>query len=118
MNLVLWIVAILLAVAFGMAGLTKASQPKEKLAPKMPWVNDYSANGVKLIGTAEVLGALGLVLPWATGIAKILTPLAAVGLAVIMVLAAIHHARKRETQGVAVCVVLFALAAFVAIGRF
>lgn len=56
MNLVLWIVAILLAFAFGMAGIMKMSQPKEKLAPRMSWVNDYSANAVKGIGLAEFLG--------------------------------------------------------------
>jgi uncharacterized membrane protein YphA (DoxX/SURF4 family) len=117
-NLALWIVSILLAFAFGAAGFTKISQPKEKLSSKMHWVDDYSANGVKLVGLAEILGALGLILPWATGIAKILTPLAAVGLAIIMVLAALYHGRKGETREVAVNVVLFALAAFVAIGRF
>jgi uncharacterized membrane protein len=114
----LWIVAILLAVAFGMAGLMKVSQPKEKLSPKMHWVDDYSATGVKLVGLAEILGALGLILPQATGIATVLTPLAAVGLAIIMVLAAIYHGRKGESREVVVNVVLFALAAFVAIGRF
>ena len=118
MNIVLWIVAILLAFAFGAAGLTKISQPKEKLSPKMHWVDDYSANGVKLVGLAELLGAIGLILPQATGIAKILTPLAAVGLAVIMVLAAIYHARKGEKREVVINAILFALTVFVAIGRF
>jgi uncharacterized membrane protein YphA (DoxX/SURF4 family) len=117
-NIVLWIVAIILAAAFVMAGAMKVSQPPEKLAPKMPWVNDYSAGTVKLVGAAEILGGIGLILPRATGIATVLTPLAAVGLAVIMVLAAIHHGRKGETQGVIVNVVLFILSAFVAIGRF
>src|SRR5437763_6403912 len=96
MNVALWIVAILLAAAFGMAGITKMTKPKEELAPKMGWVNDYSATNVKLIGAVELLGAIGLILPWATGIAKILTPLAAVGLGLVMVLAAIYHARKGE----------------------
>jgi uncharacterized membrane protein YphA (DoxX/SURF4 family) len=118
LNLTLWIAAILGAFMFGMAGIMKMSQPKEKLAPKMPWVNEYSANNVKLVGLAELLGAIGLILPWATGIAKVLTPLAALGLALIMVLAAIHHARRKEFQGIGVNVVLFAISIFVAIGRF
>jgi uncharacterized membrane protein len=117
-NIVLWIIAILLAFAFGAAGLTKISQPKEKLSPKMHWVDDYSANSVKLVGLAELLGAIGLILPQATGIARILTPLAAVGLAVIMVLAAVYHAKRGEKREIVINVVLFALAAIVAIGRF
>ena len=118
MNLALWIAAILLAVTFGMAGVTKLMQSKEKLAPKMSWVNDYSANGVKGVGLAELLGAIGLILPWATGILKWLTPLAAVGLAIIMVLAIVYHLRKKETQALPIVTVLLALSLFVAVGRF
>jgi uncharacterized membrane protein len=118
MNITLWIVSILLAFAFGMAGITKATSPKEKLAPKMSWVNDYSANAVKAIGVAEFLGAVGLILPWATGILKWLTPLAAVGLAIIMVLAIAYHVRKKEFQVLPFNAILLALSLFVAIGRF
>jgi putative exporter of polyketide antibiotics len=84
----------------------------------MPWVNDYSPGMVKFVGAAELIGAIGLILPQATGIATILTPLAAVGLAVIMVLATIHHSRKGETQGLITTVILLALSIFVAVGRF
>lgn len=66
----------------------------------------------------EILGAIGLSLPGATGIAPILTPIAATGLAITMVLAAVVHARLKENQQIVVNVVLFALAAFVAIMRF
>jgi uncharacterized membrane protein YphA (DoxX/SURF4 family) len=118
MNLVLWIIAGVLAALFGMAGLMKATQPKEKLAENMGWVDDYSAGTVKLIGIAEILGALGLILPAAFGVAEILTPLAATGLAIIMVLAAVVHARRKETPMIAFNLVLAALAAFVAIMRF
>jgi uncharacterized membrane protein YphA (DoxX/SURF4 family) len=118
MNITLWIVAILLAIAFGMAGATKLATPKEKLAPKMSWVNDYSANGVKGVGLAELLGAIGLILPQATGILTWLTPLAAVGLAIIMVLAIAYHARKKEFQPLPINAILLALSLFVAIGRF
>ena len=118
MNVALWIASILLAVAFGMAGITKLLQSKEKLAPKMGWVNDYSANGVKGVGLAELLGALGLILPRATSTLTWLTPLAALGLAIIMVLAIAYHARKKETQPLPINAVLLALSLFVAIGRF
>lgn len=118
MNVILWIVAIVLAAAFAMAGLMKLSQPKEKLAEKMAWVEDFSPSTIKFIGAVEILGALGLVLPAATGIATVLTPLAATGLAIVMVLAALVHARRKEQQLIGVNVVLFVLAAFVAVMRF
>jgi uncharacterized membrane protein len=118
MNIALWIVQGLLAVMFGIAGVTKSTQPKDKLAERLPWVEDFSSNTVRLIGVVELAAALGLILPAVTGIAPILTPLAAAGLAVVMVLAATTHIRRKELSGVAFNAVLFALAAFVAWGRF
>ena len=119
MNVALWIVAGLLAVAFLAAGLMKLSTPHEKLAERMAWVNDYTAGQVKAIGAVEVLGAIGLILPAVTGIAPILVPLAAAGLAVVMVLAAVMHLRRGDGAAAVVPnVVLFALAVFVAWGRF
>jgi uncharacterized membrane protein len=118
MHVALWIVQAILAAMFGMAGVMKSTQPKEKLAPKLPWVEDFSTNTVRLIGVVELLAALGLILPAATGIAPILTPLAATGLAIVMVLAAATHIRRKEPSGVAFNAVLFALAVFVAWGRF
>lgn len=118
MNTVLWIVQIVLAVAFALAGIGKLTQPKEKMQERMGWVEDYSASTVKLIGAAELLAAIGLVLPAATGILPWLTPLAALGLVVIMVLAIPVHLRRHETQMVVVNVVLALLAAFVAWQRF
>lgn len=118
MNITLWIIAAVLAVVFFMAGLMKAMQPKEKLAANMGWVEGFSAGTVKFIGVVEMLGALGLILPAAFGIAPILTPLAATGLAITMVLAAVVHARRKESQMIVVNVVLLALAAFVAVMRF
>ncbi len=118
MNIALWIVAVLLAGVFLMAGAMKATRPKEKLAPSLPWVEDFSAGTVRFIGVVEVLGAIGLILPAALGIVPILTPLAAAGLAITMVLAAIVHVRRGETRNIGVNVVLFALAVFVAVMRF
>jgi uncharacterized membrane protein YphA (DoxX/SURF4 family) len=118
MNVFVWILQIVLALAFVAAGLTKLTQSREKLRPRMGWVDDYSDQSVKLIGAAEVLGALGLVLPWWTGIAPILTPLAAVGLAVVMIGAIITHGKRRELPQVAFNVVLLVLAVIVAVVRF
>jgi uncharacterized membrane protein len=118
MNVVLWIVQAVLAVAFVLAGVMKATQPKEQLAPKLPWAEDFSPGTIRLIGVAELLGGIGLILPAVTGIAPILTPIAAACLAFVMVLAAVTHIRRKEPSGVAINAVLFALAALVAWGRF
>lgn len=118
MNVTLWILQGLLALLFGSAGLMKATQPKEKLAKNLPWVEDFSPATVKFIGIVELLAGLGLILPAVTGVVPVLTPIAAAGLAVVMVLAAATHIRRKETQGVIFNVILFALAAVVAWGRF
>jgi uncharacterized membrane protein len=118
MNIALWIVAGVLAAVFLSAGVLKLTQPKEKLRANLAWVDDFSARTVKFIGLMEILGAIGLIVPAVTGIATILTPLAATGLAITMVLAAVVHARRREPQLIVVNAVLFALALFVAIMRF
>ena len=94
MNTVLWILQIVLAVAFGLAGIGKLAQPKEKLQERMGWVEGYSQGTIRLIGAAEVLAAIGLVVPAATGILPWLTPLAALGLVVVMVLAIRVHLRR------------------------
>ncbi|GAA0720984.1 DoxX family protein [Dactylosporangium roseum] len=118
MNVFLWILQGLLGAAFVVAGAMKVGQPKEKLAKNMTWVERRTPGTVKFIGATEILGGLGLILPWATGIATILTPLAAVGLALIMVLAVADHVRAREHQVIPINVILGALAVVIAIGRF
>jgi uncharacterized membrane protein YphA (DoxX/SURF4 family) len=116
MNILLWVLQLLLAALFLIAGGTKLSQPKERLQPRMTWVADRSAGQVKLLGAAEVLGALGVILPWATGIAKVLTPIAAVGLAVVMAGAVVVHTRRTEPWYIQAVICL--VAAVVAVGRF
>ncbi len=118
MNIALWIVQILLAVAFLGAGIMKSTQSKEKLGEKMAWVEDFSPGMIRFIGIAEVLGAIGLILPAVTGIAPVLVPLAATGLAVAMVGAIITHVRRSELNVIGANVALLLLAAFVAWGRF
>jgi uncharacterized membrane protein YphA (DoxX/SURF4 family) len=118
MNVFLWIVQGLLGAAFIAAGLMKITQPREKLAGNMQWVTRRTPGTVKFIGVMETLGGLGLILPWATGIATILTPLAAVGLAIVMVLAIGDHVRAKEYNVIGVNVILGALAVVIAAGRF
>ena len=119
MNVVLWIVAGVLAAAFLASGLMKLAQPKKKIVDSgMGWAEDFSDGAVKGIGALEVLGALGLILPAVFDVATVLVPMAATGLALIMLGAAVTHARRKESQMVVVNVVLLLLAAFVAWGRF
>jgi hypothetical protein len=119
MNVALWIVAGVLAVAMLGSGLTKAIQPREKLVKSgMGWAEDFSPNTVKLIGVLEALGAIGLILPALLDIAPILVPVAATGLAITMAGAVIVHLRRKEYQATAPSAVLLLLALFVAWGRF
>ena len=118
MNIVLWIIAGVLAALFLAAGVTKLTQPKEKLVSRMAWTADFSTRTLKLIGALEVLAAVGLIAPPLLGIAPVLVPLAAVGLVLIMVGAAVTHARRREAPMIAGNLILLALAAVVIWGRF
>ncbi|RAS57146.1 DoxX-like protein [Lentzea atacamensis] len=120
MNIVLWILASLLAAVFLAAGAAKLAQPKEKLtaSPNMAWATGFSPGLIKLIGAVEVLAAIGLILPAALDIVPVLVPLAAVGLVLVMIGAAATHARRRETQAIVTNIVLLAVAAVVAWGRF
>ena len=119
MNVALWIAAGVLAAAFLAAGLLKITGKREQMVERMAWVGDYSQGQVRAIGVVEVLGAIGLILPAVTGIAPILVPLAASGLAITMVLASIMHLRRGDgVSAVVPTIVLFALAVFVAWGRF
>jgi uncharacterized membrane protein YphA (DoxX/SURF4 family) len=117
MKIVLWILQILLAAAFIAAGAMKLTQPLAMLATALPWTADVPGALVRFIGVAEILGALGLVLPAATRILPRLTPLAAAALAVDMVLATLFHLVRGEAMAVPPTLVLAALLVFVAWGR-
>ncbi|MBO9539765.1 DoxX family protein [bacterium] len=113
----LWVLQVLLAAMFGMAGTMKATAPITQLAANMPWVAELPAL-VRFIGIAELAAALGLILPAATRILPFLTPLAGAGLALIMVLAAGFHGMRGEYGSIGMNVLLGALAILVAWGRF
>lgn len=88
----LWVVQVLLALVFAMSGVMKLAVPYEELLKQQgPWVQSVPEGLVKFIGVAEVSGALGVILPAATRIKPLLTPLAAAGFVVIMVLASGLH---------------------------
>ena len=117
MNIILWVVQVLLAGMFGMAGIMKTFQTA-KAKEQMPWAKNRSDTFVRFIGTAEILGALGLFLPLLTGILPWLTPLAAVGLATIQLLAIFtEHLPKKEYKVIPINMLLLALSIFVVAGR-
>ena len=118
MNVALWIAAGLLAAVNLAAGATKLLKPKEALVKQMPWAADSSVRSVHSIGVLEVLGAVGVVVPGAAGVATVLVPLAAVGLALLQVGAGVVNVRYGEFNRLPINGVLIALAAFVAWGRF
>ncbi|WP_033346382.1 DoxX family protein [Catenuloplanes japonicus] len=119
MNIVLWVIAGLLAVAFGFSGIMKLTQPRAKLvASGQAWAEHAPAGAEKAIGAAELAAAIGLIVPPLVGIATILTPLAATGLVLLMIGAMIVHVVRKEFPMLAPNVVLAILAAIVAWGRF
>lgn len=117
MDIALWIVQVLLAAMYGMAGVMKAFQTA-KAKQQLPWAKNRSDAFVRFVGISELLGALGLILPTATGILPWLTAIAAIGLALIQLLAIFtEHLPKKEFNILPINVVLLALSAFIVIGR-
>ena len=119
MNALLWTLQIVLAAIFAGAGAIKLIQSRDQLAKTLGgWVYEFPAPLLKPLGLAELLGAIGLIVPPLVHIAPILTPLAAIGLVLTMIGAVVTHARRGEFPNVAVNVVLAIMAAVVAWGRF
>jgi uncharacterized membrane protein YphA (DoxX/SURF4 family) len=117
LHVTLWIVQVLLAAFFLMAGINHGLRPIAEAAQSSPWITGVPVWLARFIGFAEVAGAVGVVLPAATRIKPGLTPLAAAGLAVIMLLAVPFHIMRGEASVIAFNIVPALLAAFVAWGR-
>jgi hypothetical protein len=119
-NIALWIAQGLLALVHLAAGGLKVVRPREQLVTSgnFDWMKDSSDAGVKAVGLVEILGALGVILPWLTGIAPVLTPIAAIGLVVVQIGALRVHLVRDERRPLPANVLLLLLAAFAAVGRF
>ncbi|MEV1295907.1 DoxX family protein [Pseudonocardia sp. NPDC049635] len=125
MNTILWAAAIVLAAVFFTSGTLKVALSKEKLRAAgrirgrdgAAWTEEFSPVAIKAIGVLELLAAIGLVAPPLVGIAPVLVPLAALGLVVIMVGAAVTHLRRKEHPHVVINLAYLALAAVVVWGR-
>lgn len=112
MTIAMWILNIIVALVFLGAGGMHAFQSREKLASSgMGWAADMSSGTVKTVGWLEIIGAVGLIVPIATGIVKILAPIAAICLAVVMIGAVVTHARRKESVTVELVLCLLAVAA-------
>ena len=119
-NIAVWIAQGLLAFVYLVAGGLKLVRSREQLVAtgRLDWMKDNSDAVVRAVGAIELLGALGVILPAATGIAPILTPIAAVGLVIVQIGALRVHLTRNERQPLPANVILLLLAAFVAVGRF
>jgi len=116
MNIALWVAQGSAALVFFLTGTFKAVTPKEKLAEKMHWAATWPPGRIKLLGLAEVAGAIGLVLPGVLHLAPVLMPIAAVCLAVLMLGAVQTHRRFHESVVPALVLVVVCVA--IAAGRF
>jgi hypothetical protein len=120
MDIALWVAAGLLAAASAAAALNKLLVPRDKLLqnPQMAWAGDFSQQQIRLISVAELAGAIGVILPWALDTARVLTPLAAIGLILLQAGALKTHLKRGETQMYVINALLIGCGAFVAVGRF
>ena len=118
MNVALWVVQVLLSLFSLAAGWNHALRPVSDTIQSSPWAVDLPVALVRFIGVAELAAGVGLVLPATTRIMPSLTPLAALGLAIIMGLAIPFHIMRGEADVIALHIVVVALCAFVAWGRF
>ena len=116
MTTTLWIAQGFGALVFLLTGALKLVTPKEKLAGKIHWAAIWPPGRIKLLGLAEVAGSVGLVLPAALHVAPVLTPIAAVCLAVLMFGAVQTHRRLHESFVPALVLALVCVA--IAAGRF
>ena len=115
LNTALWISQGFVGLVVMLTGLTKLILPREQLAKRMHWAKAWPRGRIKLLGLAEAAGALGLVLPAATGIAPLLTPLAAACLGVLMIGAVRTH--RRLGEGFVPAAILGTLCIVIAAGR-
>jgi uncharacterized membrane protein len=113
MHRLAWVVQVVLGVYFVAIGVMHFVVP-EGLPEQMAWMYDLPTWLHVASGVAEILGGLGLVLPAATRIRPELTPLAAAGLAIVMLFAALWHVPRGEVPSIAFTLVLAAVLVWLA----
>ncbi|MDN5821950.1 MAG: DoxX family protein, partial [Brachybacterium sp.] len=119
MNLMLWILAFVLAAIFAGTGVVKLVTARDQQINRTPYVEDFPQVVILGIGVLEILGAVGLLLPALAGVATELVPWAGAGLAITMVFAALVHTRRGDGIAAALPSILLAIvSAFFAWSRF
>lgn len=118
LNAALWAAQIFLTIVFFITGAGKLFLPMENLYILIPWTKDVSSLPVRLIGFSEIIGSIALILPSLLRIKPWLTPWAAIGIAVVMMLAIFFNVSMGETSVIGINILLFLIAMFVAWGRF
>jgi len=116
MDVLLLIVQLGLGLIFVMAGVLKAFE-YNKAKERMDWVSDVPKGMVIFLGYVEIVGAMGLLLPISLRMSPFIAPFAALGLAVIMVFAAIFHHSRKEFYMIPINLILLLIALFIAISR-
>ncbi|MBT7188639.1 MAG: DoxX family protein [Anaerolineae bacterium] len=116
MNIFLWVLQVLFGVYFLFIGVTHFTLPPGLPAP-MSWMYELSPALHAFSGIAEILGGLGLILPGLTKIQTRLTPLAGLGLVLVMLGALVWHLQRGETQNIMFNIVLALIVGFIAYGR-
>lgn len=116
MNILLWVLQIFFGIYFFLVGVMHFVIPPG-LPAQMAWMYDLDPTLHWISGTAEILGGLGLILPGVTRIKTWLTPLAALGLAIVMVLAMVYHLQRGEGLNIVLNLFAAVIMAFLAYGR-
>ena len=117
LHIILWVAQVILAGMFIMAGMMKSTQPIVDLSKSVPWTANVPVTLVRFIGVSELLGGIGLLLPSLLRIKPILTPIAAIGILLIMVFAMVYHIVNGETNVIGINIAFGLVAAFIAWGR-
>lgn len=118
MNTTLWIIQTLLAAFFILPGFGKINNSKQKHIEDGHLKAEDSVIPVRVLGILELLGCIGIIVPWLTGIIPMLTPITAVCFCLIMLSGIVVHIKKKEYKMLPMLAVVFTLAAFVAYYRF
>jgi uncharacterized membrane protein YphA (DoxX/SURF4 family) len=116
MNIALWIAQGLLAVDFVVHGWMMWF-PSGTLPMGLPYIQDIPTSFRRFIGAAEILAGVALILPGLTGILPWLTPLAAIGIIILMLCAIVYNIRRKDYNEIKINLLQIALAVFVVIGR-
>ncbi|WP_129021194.1 DoxX family protein [Edaphocola flava] len=118
MNTILWVLQILLALFFIMPGYGKLFSSRQQHIEDKHIEADGQVWPIRVLGALEWLGCIGIILPWYTGIAPVLTPLSALGFGLIMLSGIFMHERRKEHKMLPMLFIVFLMAAIVTYYRF